>query len=177
VIYTEARKAQEEALISTKSTIIRVWDEFGKRFGRHYTPVETYKAEGAETLLLTMGSFSQTAEIAIDKMREEGKKVGLVTLRLWRPFPFEELRKSVGDAQVLVVFDRCLSYGGTGGPFCSEVKSALYAEKKRPGIVSFVGGMGGRDVVPEEFEQMLDSGTQIAKKGQEKAYEMIGVRE
>lgn len=177
VIYTEARKAQEEALISTKSTIIRVWDEFGKRFGRHYTPVETYKAEGAETLLLTMGSFSQTAEIAIDKMRGEGKKVGLVTLRLWRPFPFEELRKSVGDAQVLVVFDRCLSYGGTGGPFCSEVKAALYAEEKRPGIVSFVGGMGGRDVVPEEFEQMLNRGTQIAEKGQEQAYEMIGVRE
>ncbi|MCK5514743.1 MAG: pyruvate ferredoxin oxidoreductase, partial [Deltaproteobacteria bacterium] len=127
-IYTEAKKAQEEAFIATKGTILEVWDEFGKKFGRHYSPVETYMAEDAEILLLTMGSFSQTAEIAIEKMRGEGKKVGLVKLRLWRPFPFEELRKAIGDAQLLVVFDRCLSYGGTGGPVCGEVKAAFYSE-------------------------------------------------
>lgn len=177
VIYTEARKAQEEALIATKGTIQKVWDEFGKKFGRHYTPVDTYKTEDAEILLLTMGSFSQTAEIAIDKMRGEGKRVGLVKLRLWRPFPFEELRAAVGNAQVLVVFDRSLSYGGTGGPVCGEVKAALYGEEKRPRIVSFVGGLGGRDVFPEEFEQMVERGLEMAEKGQERAYEMIGVRE
>lgn len=176
-IYTEARKAQEEALIATKGTIQKVWDEFGKKFGRHYTPVDTYKTEDAEILLLTMGSFSQTAEIAIDKMRGEGKRVGLVKLRLWRPFPFEELRAAVGNAQVLVVFDRSLSYGGTGGPVCGEVKAALYGEEKRPRIVSFVGGLGGRDVFPEEFEQMVERGLEMAEKGQERAYEMIGVRE
>jgi len=177
VIYTEARKAQEEALIATKSTIIEVWNEYGKKFGRSYTPVDTYKAEDAETLLLTMGSFSQMAEIAVDKLRKEGKKIGLVKLRLWRPFPFEELRKAVGDARILVVFDRCLSYGGTGGPVCGEVKAALYAEEKRPKIVSFVGGLGGRDVLPEEFEKMVERGLEMAEKGQERAYEMIGVRE
>ena len=177
VIYTEARKAQEEALIATKSTIIEVWNEYGKKFGRSYTPVDTYKAEDAETLLLTVGSFSQMAEIAVDKLRKEGKKVGLVKLRLWRPFPFEELRKAVGDARILVVFDRCLSYGGTGGPVCGEVKAALYAEEKRPKIVSFVGGLGGRDVLPEEFEKMVERGLEMAEKGQERAYEMIGVRE
>lgn len=177
VIYTEARKAQEEALIATKGTIQKVWDEFGKKFGRHYTPVDTYKTEDAEILLLTMGSFSQTAEIAIDKMRGEGKRVGLVKLRLWRPFPFEELRAAVGNAQVLVVFDRSLSYGGTGGPVCGEVKAALYGEEKRPRIVSFVGGLGGRDVFPEDFEQMVERGLEMAGKGQEQAYEMIGVRE
>jgi len=177
VIYTEARKAQEEALIATKSTICEVWDEFWKKFGRHYTPVETYKAEDAEILLLTMGSFSQTAELAIDKMRDEGKKVGLVKLRLWRPFPFEELRKVVKNAQLLIVFDRCLSYGGTGGPVCGEVKAALYAEEKSPKIVSFVGGLGGRDILPDHFEQMVARGLEAAEKGQERAYEMIGVRE
>ena len=177
VIYTEARKAQEEALIATKSTIIEVWNEYGKQFGRSYTPVDTYKAEDAETLLLTVGSFSQMAELAVDKLRKEGKKVGLVKLRLWRPFPFEELRKAVGDAKILVVFDRALSYGGTGGPVCSEVKSAFYSEEKRPKIVSFVGGLGGRDVFPEDFEQMLERSLKIAEKGQERAYEMIGVRE
>jgi len=177
VIYTEAKKAQEEALIATKGTILEVWDEFGKKFGRHYSPVETFMAEDAEILLLTMGSFSQTAELAIEKMRREGKKVGLVKLRLWRPFPFEELREALRDAQLLVVFDRCLSYGGTGGPVCSEIKAALYGEEKKPRVVSFVGGLGGRDILPDHFEQMISRGLEIAEKGQERAYEMIGVRE
>ncbi len=176
-IYTEAKKAQEEAFIATKGTILEVWDEFGKKFGRHYSPVETYMAEDAEIMLLTMGSFSQTAEIAIEKMRGEGKKVGLVKLRLWRPFPFEELRKAIGDAQLLVVFDRCLSYGGTGGPVCGEVKAAFYSEEKKPKIVSFVGGLGGRDILPDHFEYMVSKGLEVAEKGQERAYEMIGVRE
>jgi pyruvate ferredoxin oxidoreductase alpha subunit len=176
-IYTEARKAQEEALIATKKTIIEVWDEFGKKFGRHYTPVETYRAEDAEVLLLIMGSFSQTAEVAVDTLRAQGWKVGLVKIRLWRPFPFEELREAVKDTQVLIVFDRCLSYGGTGGPVCGEVKAALYGEEKRPRIVSFVGGLGGRDVIPEEFVQMIKKGSKLPEKGQEREYEMIGVRE
>jgi pyruvate ferredoxin oxidoreductase alpha subunit len=177
VIYTEAKKAQEEAFIATKGTILEVWDEFGKKFGRHYSPVETFMAEDAEILLLTMGSFSQTAELAIEKMRGEGKKVGLVKLRLWRPFPFEELREALRDAQLLVVFDRCLSYGGTGGPVCGEIKAALYGEEKKPKVVSFVGGLGGRDILPDHFEQMINRGLEIAEKGQERAYEMIGVRE
>ncbi len=177
VIYTEARKAQEEALIGTMGTICDVWEDFGKRFGRHYTPVETYKAEGAEVMLLTMGSFSQPAELAIDKMRAEGKKVGLVKLRLWRPFPFEALREALNGVQVLAVFDRCLSYGGTGGPVCSEIKSAFYGMEKRPDIVGFVGGLGGRDVLPEDFEQIIQKAISAAEKGQDRAYEMIGVRE
>ncbi len=176
-IYTEARKAQEEALIATKKTIIEVWDEFGKKFGRRYTPVETYRAEDAEVLLLIMGSFSQTAEVAVDTLRSQGWKVGLVKIRLWRPFPFEELREAVKDTQALIVFDRCLSYGGTGGPVCGEVKAALYGEEKRPRIVSFVGGLGGRDVIPEEFVQMIKKGSNLQEKGQECEYEMIGVRE
>lgn len=177
MIYTEAKKAQQEALIATKETILGVWDEFAKKFGRHYTPVETYKADDAEILLLTMGSFSQPAEIAIDKMRKEGKRVGLVKLRLWRPFPFEKLRKAVGDTRLLIVFDRCLSYGGAGGPVCTEVRAALYGEEKRPKVIGFVGGLGGRDVIPEHFGNMVDRGLEIAESGQERAYEMIGVRE
>jgi len=177
VIYSEAKKAQEEAFLAVTDTILKVWDEFGKKFGRRYTPVETYQAEGAEVLLLTMGSFSQTAEVAIDKMRQEGKKVGMVKLRLWRPFPFNELRDAVKDAQLLVVFDRCLSYGGTGGPVCAEIKAALYAEEKKPKIVGFVGGLGGRDILPDHFEYMVSRGLDVAEKGRDRAYEMIGVRE
>ena len=177
VLYTEARKAQEESLRASISVVADCFEEFAKLFHRRYAFVESYRTEDAETLLLMMGSYSETAMTAIDKMRDDGVKVGLVRLRLWRPFPFAELRKAVCSAKVLVVFDRCLSFGGPGGPVASEVKSAIYGEENRPEVVSFVGGLGGRDVTPEEFEQMVKRGIERVEKGIRKEYELIGVRE
>jgi len=176
-IYTEAKKAQEVALRSTKEVILEVWREFGRRFGRHYSPVETYATEGADTLLFTMGSFSETANVAIDRLRQQGEKVGQVRLRLWRPFPFEELYQAVRKARLLIVLDRSLSVGGPGGPVCSEVKSALYHQKERPQIVSFVGGLGGRDISVADFENMVRKGQKLAAQDAGEYYEMIGVRE
>ena len=177
VLYSEAKKAQEEALRSTKEVILRVWKEFGERFGRSYNPIETYRTEDADTLLLGIGSFTETASVAIDELREKGEKVGLVRLRLWRPFPFAELRAAVKSAKYLIVFDRCLSLGGPGGPLCSEIKSALYPEKKKPKIFNFVGGMGGRDVTPQQFADMILRGREIIDKNIPIEYETIGVRE
>ncbi|MBA7646655.1 Pyruvate synthase subunit PorA [subsurface metagenome] len=111
VIYAETRKAQEENLAASKEVILKSWQEFAGVFGRLYSPVETYRTEGAKVLLLTMGSYSETAMGTIDKMRDDGKDVGLVRLRLWRPFPTKELRQAVKDAETLVVFDRALSLG------------------------------------------------------------------
>lgn len=176
-IYTETKKAQDVAYSKIKGTLLKGWKEFENIFGRSYHPVETYKADDAETLLLTMGSFSETATLVIDNLREQGRKVGLVRIRLWRPFPFEELRKAVQNASVLITFDRSISIGGQGGPVASEVKSALYELKKRPKIVSFIGGLGGRDVTPQNFEYMMNQGLKIAKKGSDIEYEIIGVRE
>jgi len=176
-LYTEAKKAQEEALQLSREVILNCFEEFAKLFGRRYSSIENYRSEDAEILLLTMGSFSETAMVSIDKMRSKGKKVGLIRLRLWRPFPFEELRKEVQNAKILVIFDRCLSFGGPGGPVASEVKSAIYGEKNRPEVVSFIGGLGGRDVTPEEFEQMVNRGVELVEKGIKKEYELIGVRE
>ncbi len=175
-IYTEAKKAQEIALTGSKKVILKVWQEFGGISGRYYSPVEEYKTEGADVLLLTMGSFSETAMIAIDKMQGDGQKVGLVRLRLWRPFPTSEFRKAVSKAEVLIVLDRALSLGGSA-PVCSEVQAALYPLKARPKIVSFVGGLGGREISGEAFEAMIRHGIERAKKGMLDEYEMIGVRE
>jgi pyruvate ferredoxin oxidoreductase alpha subunit len=177
VLYSEAKKAQEEALRSTKEVILRVWKEFGERFGRSYNPIETYRTEDADTLLLGIGCFTETASVAIDELRKKGEKVGLVRLRLWRPFPFVELRAAVKEAKQLIVFDRCLSLGGPGGPLCSEIKSALYPEKKKPKIFNFVGGMGGRDVTPQQFADMILRGREIIDKNIPIEYETIGVRE
>ncbi|MFC2048019.1 pyruvate ferredoxin oxidoreductase, partial [Chloroflexota bacterium] len=95
VLYLETKKAQEANLVAAKEVILECWDEFGKKFGRYYSPVEYYHSEEAKVLLLTMGSFSETAMEAVDKMRGEGKDVGLIKLRLWRPFPLEEIRQAV----------------------------------------------------------------------------------
>ncbi len=177
VIYTEAKWAQEENLRKSKQTILAVWDEFAKEFGRKYLPVESYRTEDAKTLLFTMGSFSETAMTAIDKLRDEGQNVGLIRLRLWRPFPFEELRRAVKNAETLIVLDRALSTGGPGGPVCSEIRSALYDTNPRPKIVSFVGGMGGRDITVANFETIIKNGMEIARTGSEREFQIFGVRE
>jgi pyruvate ferredoxin oxidoreductase alpha subunit len=126
---------------------------------------------------MTMGSVGETASVAIDRMRAAGKDVGLVRLRLWRPFPFVELRQAVKDADILIVLDRDLSFGGPGGVFVSEVKSALYHQEKRPKVVSFVGGLGGRDITVAGFEDIVDKGLEIAEKGSPHEYEIYGLRE
>jgi len=176
-IYTEIKKAQVVNLTASKKVILECWREFGDIFGRHYSPVEHYHSEEAKVLLLTMGSFSETAMDAIDKMRKEGKDVGLIRLRLWRPFPFEELRQAVKNAGVLIVLDRAISFGGPGGPVCSEIRSALYDEDRKPKVIGFVGGLGGRDISVAGFEEIVNRGIEIAQTGSEQEFEMYGVRE
>ena len=176
-IFSETKKAQEVNLEASKEVILECWKVFGDTFGRYYSPVESYHSEGAKVLLLTMGSYSETAMTAIDEMRSEGKDVGLIRIRLWRPFPFKEFRQIVRDAEVLVVVDRALSFGGPGGPVCSEVKAALYSETKKPKVVGFVGGLGGRHINVDGFKDMINRGTEISQKGSETEFEMYGVRE
>ncbi len=174
-IYAETKLAQEMAFVKTKKAILRGWKEFGDIFGRYYSPVELYKAEGAKTLLLTMGSFSETAKIVIDERQSRGESIGLVRLRLWRPFPFEEFRQALKSAETLIVFDRSIS-SGMGGPVFSEVKAALYDEEKRPRVVNIIGGLGGRDMPVKDFEYVIDRGREIAEKGSEKVIETVGIR-
>ena len=128
-IYTETKKAQVAAFDAALGPIEECWAEFARQFGRTYRPVETYRTDGARTLLLTMGSYGETAMEAIDQMRGQGKDVGLVRLRLWRPFPFAELREAVKEADVLVVLDRAVSPGGTRP---AVVRSHTAAGSDRP---------------------------------------------
>jgi pyruvate ferredoxin oxidoreductase alpha subunit len=174
-IYSETKLAQEVAFRNSKKVIFQGWKEFGDIFGRHYHPVEEYKTENAETLLLTMGAFTETAKIVIDERRDKGEAIGLISLRLWRPFPFEEFRRIVKGAQLLIVFDMCISFG-LGGPVFSEIRSALYDEKSRPKVVGIIGGLGGRDMPEENFDYVINRGKEIAEKGSDRILETVGIR-
>lgn len=180
-IFTETKKAQVENLEASRPFIDETWAEFSRVFGRRYRPLEVYTGpNGAATkprvLLLTMGSYSETAMEAIDKMRGEGQDVGLLRLRLWRPFPFEQLRRAVESAEVVIVLDRAVSLGGPGGPVASEVRSALYGEARRPKVVSIVGGLGGRDISVAGFEAIVQRGLEISRMAQPPESEIFGVR-
>jgi len=175
-IYSETKVAQEVALRKSKEVMLQGWQEFGDIFGRYYDPVELYGTEGAKLLLLTMGSFSETAKAAADAKKDKGESVGLINLRLWRPFPFKELRQAAKGAETLIVLDRCISFGGPGGPVSSEIRSALYSEKKRPMVVSFVGGLGGRDMSVKDFEYIIDRGQEIVEEGSSELFETVGIR-
>jgi pyruvate ferredoxin oxidoreductase alpha subunit len=176
-IYTETKKAQEVAFQASMPKILETWKAFGDLTGRYYNPIETYKAEDAETLLITMGSFGETASVAVDRMREENRSVGLVKIRLWRPFPFVDFRKAVLGAKNLVVIDRAVSVGGPGGPVAGEVKAALYGEESKPSIYNYVAGISGRDVSPSDFIKMVDKAEIEIEEGKRDGYEIYGVRE
>ena len=178
-IYTEARKMQDEALKNSLPYIEKAWDEFGKQFGRYYKPVETYKTEDAETIIISMGSISQTAMTAIDMMRAAGKKVGLARIRLFRPFPAEALFAAIKGAKNVIVLDRVTSFTGgmVSGPVALEVKSILYDRKCYPKLANFLVGLGGRDVTDQNFMEMVDQVAASKDGGVPVAYEFINVRE
>jgi pyruvate ferredoxin oxidoreductase alpha subunit len=175
-IFAETKKAQEVALRSSMPKILETWKAFGDMTGRYYHPVETYQAEDADTLLVTMGSCGETASVAVDKMREEGRSVGLVKIRLWRPFPFEAFKKATLHAKQLVVIDRAMSVGACG-PVAAELKAALYGDAQRPSVYNFVAGISGRDVAPSDFIKMVDKAEIEIEEGNKEGYEIYGVRE
>ncbi len=174
-IYTEVKKAQEMALFGSKKVILEVWDEFEKIFGRKYSPIKKYLADDAEILFLMMGGIAETATIAIEELRNKGIKAGLLSLKLWRPFPFEELFSSVKNAKILIVIDRAISFGGPPGPLYSEVRSALYGKNGNLQIYGFIMGLGGRDVKVENFLEAYER-TRRCSQEPGKA-EIIGLRE
>ncbi|RJR41098.1 MAG: pyruvate ferredoxin oxidoreductase [Deltaproteobacteria bacterium] len=175
-VYTEVKMGHQMALTGSYDHILSVWKEWGDLTGRHYKPVEKYKTDGAKILLLTMGCLSEVAEVAVDEMRDAGLEVGLLKLRMWRPFPFADLRKAVEGAELLIVCDRALSLGGAAPPVLAEVRSAFYEMPNRPRTASFVIGLGGRDIPPGVFKDIVAQAQAEAQTGPTEEYHIFGVR-
>lgn len=172
--YAAWRKEQQEAMDRAREVIVEVGDEFARIFGRHYGGlIEPYRCDGAEAVLLTMGAFSGTAREVVDEMRADDKAVGLVKVRAFRPFPVQQLRQALSQVKAVAVLDRDCSWGYEGA-LASDLKAALYGLPDPPGILGFIGGLGGSDVPPEQFKYMLDRALS-AKKGTTSSTEFIGL--
>jgi pyruvate ferredoxin oxidoreductase alpha subunit len=139
-------------------------EEFRREFGRRHPLVETHRTEDAEVVFFLVGSTATRARAAVDALREGGVRVGLVRPRLLRPYPAEALCEALGAARGVAVIDQNLSLG-KGGVLYAELCSALYGREGAPVLVSFVGGLGGRDIAPEEFRAMAEVTREAAAAG------------
>ncbi len=172
--FMEYRHKSEVALEKAKEIIKKVDIEFKEQFGRSYGGlVENYMTDDAEYIITMLGSTASTAKYVVNKMRSEGKKVGLLKIRSFRPFPAEEIRNTAKNVKVLGVMDKSYTYGH-GGALFNEITSSLYNHNSAV-VKNYITGLGGRDITPELIEQMFENMIQIGKSGLDKEIEWVNL--
>jgi 2-oxoisovalerate ferredoxin oxidoreductase alpha subunit len=176
--YMEFRYMIQEAMENAKLLIPKIDKEYGRRFGFEYGGlVEKYKCEDADLVLLTMGTMGSDAKIAVDRLRKDGMKAGLARVRVFRPFPVEEIIELSKQAQMLSVIDRHISFGMEGF-LATETKASLFSQKDLPLVAGFIAGLGGRDVSFETIEKIAKRSLKWMRIGKvEKETEWVDLRE
>jgi len=171
----EVRYQTEMSMQRAREVIGEVTEEFADKFGREYGGlIDTYRMEDADVALMTIGTVTGTARDVVDTFREKGKKVGLVKLRFFRPFPTRELIEIAQKVKALGVYDRANSFG-SGGPSWIETRHAVYGHANIP-ILGFLAGLGGRDVTPEDVGHMFNHVLDAAKGEAKHPVTWIGTR-
>ncbi len=156
--YTETRYRLELALNDALPVIDQVADEFKKKFGRYSGGLlEEYRLEDAETAVVSMGSVVGTIKDVVDELRDEGKKVGVLKIRTFRPFPKEAIFQALKDVKNVVVIEKDISLG-FGGMLSNEIKTAFYGRPKQPKISGFIAGLGGRDIPQQSIRRTIEKG-------------------
>ncbi len=165
--YFEHKVHQLQGMENARKVIKEVGKEFGDRFSRYYGYFESYKLEDAEYAIVLMSSAAGTAKEVVDELRSNGEHVGLLKLRVFRPFPHQELKEALSHVKALAVLDRALTPGSYGGPLFNETRAALYdlEEKKLPLVFPYVYGLGGRDITINHFWDVFKD---IEEKSMEK---------
>ena len=164
--YMEHKVQEAEAMKAAKNRILEVAAEFEKISGRKYGLIEEYRMEDAEYALVLIGSSAGTAKAAVDMLRAQGRKVGIIKVRVFRPFPGEELAKALSKTKAVAVMDKSEGFSAQGGPLFAETRSALYDLKERPYLVNIVYGLGGRDFKTEDAEYLFNRLEKIAETGE-----------
>jgi pyruvate ferredoxin oxidoreductase alpha subunit len=173
--YTEFRYLQFEAQTKALAKIEAVAKEFQETFGRSFGGlIDTYRIDDAEIVLVTMGSVIGTIKDAIDAMRSEGMRVGLVKVRSYRPFPVQALRKALKDAAVIAVVEKDVSIGNEAG-LVTDLKAAFYNSNIRTPIIGFTAGLGGRDITVKDIQKIVQKAV-AARKGIESEFEFLSLR-
>ncbi len=173
----EAKKNQEIALENAKEVILEVAKKFEALSGRSYGLFEEYKTKDADYIMLLIGSAAGTAKQAVDDLRKKGEKAGVIKLRVFRPFPADELAHALKNCKAVAIMDRTESYNGNGGPLGSEVTAGLYRNKVMINAVNYIYGLAGRDFTVEDvydiFAELKDAwknGTAVEQ------YQYVGLR-
>lgn len=175
----EAKKAQTEAMKRAKKVILDVAKEFEGITGQKYGFFEGYRLEDAEYAIVAIGSVCGTTKDAIDIMREKGLRVGLLKIRVFRPFPAEEIAAALKGCRAIAIMDRAEGYNAVGGPLGAEVTAALYRAKSQAEVINIMYGLSGRDVRVEDMEQLIDNLVKMAdgEKVYDEACAYLGLRE
>jgi pyruvate ferredoxin oxidoreductase alpha subunit len=174
--YMEHKRAQHEAMLHVKKVVQDVSAEFEKISGRKYGLFDTYRLEDAEVVIVALNSAAGTVKDEVDRYRDKGVKAGLLKPRMFRPFPYEEVGVALKNAKAICVMDRADSYGGFG-PMFMEIASAVYPYRQGPVLFNKIYGLGGRDLMPLDVDQVIDETIEVAKTGKVKLVkEYITVR-
>lgn len=164
--YMEARVAQAEAMKNAKKVILDVAAEFEAKFGRHYGLIESYKMDDAEIAIVLMGSSAGTAKVAVDELREEGVKAGLIKVRVFRPFPAEEIVEQIKNCKAVAVLDKSEGFSANGGPLFAETASQAINLETRPKMIDIVYGLGGRDFTVSHAKRVFARLSKIVETGE-----------
>ncbi len=176
--YMEAKRSQAEGMKHVEQVVLAVAEEFKKLSGREYGLFEAYRMEDAERAVVMIGSAAGTTKDAIDRLREKGEKVGLLKIRLFRPFPAERIAEALKDVKAVAVMDRAEGYTNHGGPLGADVMAALFRAKSTAHAINIVYGLGGRDVRVEDMEKVFADLKQIIDDNDAgETYRYMGIRE
>lgn len=154
--YFEHKMPIVKAMKESKQVILDVGKEFGQKYGREYGLIEEYKLDDAEIAMVALGSTCGTARAVIDELRGKGIKAGLLKVRVFRPFPAEEIAAALSKVKVAAIMDRSDMYSNQGGPLFSEIRSALFEAKTKPKLMNYIYGLGGREISLEDIRTIFD---------------------
>ena len=173
----EHKAQQAEAMKNAKKVILEVSEEFEKMTGRKYGLFEEYKLDDAEIAIVCMNSTAGTTKYVVDKLREQGIKAGLLKVRVYRPFPVDEIADALSHLKAVAILDKADSLNAAGGALFEDVTSAMYVNEKHVPAVNYVYGIGGRDTKADDIEGVYNDLIEIAKTGKvENPYRYFGLR-
>ena len=176
--YMETKFSQRAGMKNAKKVILDVCAEYEKVSGRKYGLIEEYRMEDAKYAIVIMGSAAGQTKDAVDKLREYGIHVGMIKVRVFRPFPGEELVEALKNCQAVAILDRAESFSGMGGPLGSELKAAMYDAGLKIPAVNYFYGLGGRDYTVTEARDVFKDIREIVRRDAEPVqFKYVGLRD